>query len=94
MSRRRPTSLTVLGQRLAIEYVKAPLDLDETQGFYDPSRRLIRVLDEEGWEATLFHELVHAVLSITGHTETLGEKAEEAIVRALEHGLAPLVRFR
>lgn len=56
---------------------------------------------EKLW-GTLFHELAHVVMELTGHRELLGEKQEEGVVYALEAMLAPLltlstragVRFR
>ena len=47
-------------------------------------------MDSEYSEKILFHELVHAVLHFSGAIETLSEEQEEAIVRAMEHGLFPL----
>jgi hypothetical protein len=36
-------------------------------------------------EQTLFHELCHAALTITGLSELLGDEREEAVVSGLEH---------
>jgi len=59
-------------------------------GDCDTDKKLIRVNDEKGEPAeTLIHEVIHAALHESGvvhiinHTEGL----EEAIVRAVEHGL-------
>lgn len=41
---------------------------------------------------TLFHELVHCVLGLSGHAERFPAEAdEEALVVALENGLFPLL---
>lgn len=41
--------------------------------------------------STLFHEMIHAALFVSGHSEMLKLKHEEAIIRALEHGLIEYV---
>jgi len=40
--------------------------------------------------ATLFHELDHFCLHLSGHRAWLGEKRDEALVRARENLLSPL----
>ncbi len=40
---------------------------------------------------TLLHEILHAVLELSGQNQSLRDKQEEAIVRALENGLYGLV---
>lgn len=42
-------------------------------------------------ENTLLHELFHAVLAESGQAEYFTEIQEEALVRALENGMHPLV---
>jgi Zn-dependent peptidase ImmA (M78 family) len=43
---------------------------------------------------TRLHEYVHAILQVSGINSLLDEKTEEAIAQAIEHGLAPLIRFK
>lgn len=41
--------------------------------------------------ATLFHELCHAALHVGGVSFVLTDEVEEAVVRAIEHGVYPLI---
>lgn len=65
------------------------------------------VTDVRDWEITisaklerhrqayiLFHEIIHAGLGVTGHSENMKEGEEEALVVALTNMLWPLVDFR
>lgn len=45
-------------------------------------------------QSTRLHECIHAILQISGLNNMMDDKLEEAIVQAIEHGLAPLVRFK
>ena len=59
--------------------------------------RIIRIrenMSEPEIESTLLHEVIHAVLSESGVTYLMSTKMDEAITRAIESGLAPLVTFR
>lgn len=42
---------------------------------------------------TIYHELQHVAFRQTGHSLAMTEDAEEALVYALEHSLAPLFVF-
>ena len=42
---------------------------------------------EERMSSTLVHEIIHAILYVTGVKEFLSTKQEEAVAYALEHGL-------
>jgi len=48
----------------------------------------------EDLHATTLHEVLHLALSVSGHSEWLGEEREEALVTALENYLAPVLCFR
>ena len=86
----RPKTLTILGQRWTIQY--GPLDGEH--GNTDGDKRRI-VIDSSDKSApgrhTLLHEVLHAILHESGQNETLGA-LEEGVVRAIEHGLAPLLK--
>lgn len=43
--------------------------------------------------STIFHELIHTALEITGHSEGMKEEDEEKLVYAIENMLAPLLCF-
>lgn len=67
-------------------------DFGET--FPDEQRIAVNVekhKSESGVEQTMLHELIHATLYVSGHSEQLDSKQEEAIVRALENGLYPAI---
>lgn len=91
----RPESVNILGQVFRIKYVKRLKGgLGETRN--DKRVILIKECSEAEMEATLFHEIIHAVLFISGLSFVIDpdqEGAEEAVVRALEHGLMPLIKL-
>jgi Zn-dependent peptidase ImmA (M78 family) len=88
-----PASIQISGHDFAIE----TSELEEMYGDCDVQQRKIRINSakslEKQWE-TLFHEVIHAILGISGHSELLKEDGEEALTRLLEHQLWPLVDFR
>lgn len=45
------------------------------------------------WQTVLLHEILHAVIKLSGKASGLGltYDGEEGLVEALEHGLAPLL---
>jgi hypothetical protein len=45
-------------------------------------------------QRTLLHEVLHAILGVTGQTARLGFEGEEDLVTALERGLCPLVELK
>lgn len=95
----KPKAVSVMGIPYRIEYAPELRDDKGEELFADTDGpgRLIRVSNKQNdtadkFEGTLFHELVHAVFHVTGISEILGDKKEEAVVLALEHGLAPLYK--
>jgi Zn-dependent peptidase ImmA (M78 family) len=88
-----PKSLLISGHKFIVECS----ELEEMYGDCDVQQRKIRInsskSSEKQWE-TLFHEVIHAILGISGHSELLKEDGEEALTRLLEHQLWPLVEFR
>lgn len=98
---RRPKSVNVFGIKFTIEY---PPDLRDTDGsaccgITDGPDHRIQICStlnqtQEQVDSTLLHEICHAALYLTGHTEILGEKQEEALVLMFENALAPLYRRR
>ena len=88
----KPTWINIMGIPFEIKYPKKMSKdvLGETRG---TSREILikPELQGEVFEATLLHEIVHAVLYVSGIAELFEtEKEEEAIVVALEHGLSQL----
>ena len=82
--------LTVLGRVYRIEYVAFE---EGNYGEMHGEKGLIKIKDglsPDEWKATIIHELIHAILYESGLTHILEHKEvdlEEAIVRAVEHGL-------
>ena len=42
--------------------------------------------------ATLLHEVLHAILGVSGQDKFINKKIEEGLVTALENGLYPLIK--
>lgn len=85
--------LNILG--VPFEVVLADLE-DGTYGETDGHARKILINRNQPKSlvmSTLFHEAIHAILHVTGHTELLTHQQEEALVIALESALAHAVDF-
>lgn len=93
MTPRRPKVVELFGKNIKIEYLQ---DLGEpnVQGLFFAGDRLIQVLDDDQWPDHLLHEILHAIFNLTGHSNTLGEEIEEALVVALENGLSDIFLFK
>lgn len=82
----------VLGYKIKIKQrKKLSEDGVDLYGRYCPEKKEIHLLDHEKWRETLFHEIVHCVLDITGAVEGLGDEKEEQIVVAVTSGVFPLI---
>jgi hypothetical protein len=92
---RLPTSLRIMGVDFSIQYLDALPD-DEL-GEMDGPGRVIKInkrQPREDQESTLLHEVLHAVLYLTGQSELLKHKREESLVLAIEAGLHSLYQLR
>jgi len=82
--------VSVLGRGYRIEYVEFE---EGNYGECHGEKGIIKIkagLSDEERRATIVHELLHAILFESGLTHILEHKEtdlEEAIVRAIEHGL-------
>lgn len=68
---------------------------DDDYGECIPEERLIRINPDkpaDTFEATLFHEKLHAALAMSGLSTLLSDETEEAIVLCLENLVFPLYR--
>ncbi len=79
----------VKGKPIRFVYKKELTNKDGTTdyGRFDGPHRLVEIsLDQSAQQMaeTIHHELCHAVLFVTGHSERLGYRNEEALVIALE----------
>jgi hypothetical protein len=91
-----PPHLIICGKKVLIKRVKRLTDYDgnELAGMFDSEKLAIFVSKSvrHNHRDTLLHEIIHAILFFSGHNELLGEK-EEALVRALEHGLSDVLEI-
>lgn len=94
-----PVTVSVGGFKFRVEYPDAiPDESGDLSGNCTVSTLTIKISKTQNPTPeivlrTLFHELVHAALGLTGHSEMLGEKHEEGITYALENMLAGLFVF-
>ncbi len=90
--------VVILGVPFEIRYEERKAAKGGDLGEVDSDDRIIRVDSSQAkddLEATTLHEVLHAILHISGMVHLLPNgKLEEGIVRALEAGLRPLVTFR
>lgn len=90
---RVPVQVMVGGKAVKIEY---PDTLPEgNSGEVVCQDQVVKIAkdrhkDEKAVLATLFHELTHFALHVTGHSATWSDEKEEPLVYALENMLAPL----
>jgi len=81
-------TVDVLGRSYKVKVAKLP---KHTYGDCDHDKAVIRLNKRHGdLSVTLVHEVIHAALYESGLTHIIqqhGEGLEEAIVRAIEHGL-------
>lgn len=83
--------LSILGKAVKVSRVK--LDDGDYGDYKDMNIRINSSLTcPELIRSTLLHEVMHAVLDITGHSHRFRENDEEAIVYALENGIYPLLK--
>lgn len=93
-----PSKVTLFGVDIAIIYCREmPKQEVDCVGvtYYTEKRIYISLVQTRNeMEQTLFHELCHMLLFLSGHSFKLTEEDEEAIVRALEHGVLQLYKRR
>ncbi len=92
---KKPRSLKILGHRVKIAFVSELNANDEDLlGEFTINPYLIKVVDNAMWEQTLLHEVVHAILRISGCAELIDPAVDEAITQAVESGLGQLYTLR
>jgi Zn-dependent peptidase ImmA (M78 family) len=85
--------VTVMGVAFEVKFKeKLTEDGDECYGLTDGAARTIEISTalnktEDMKASTLVHEYCHAVLYVTGQSETLTTEQEEGLVIAFEHAL-------
>lgn len=93
----KPNRVNIMGTEFTVKYAKlSGGDMGETKG----NARIITIdpkLRGEELKSTTIHEIIHAILHVTGQAEILasyGEHVEESLVVALEHGLTPMIELK
>jgi Zn-dependent peptidase ImmA (M78 family) len=80
-----PASVKICGKRIKIK-IK---DIDSNHGEYVHDEATIYLSNDPRHEkdqwASLLHEIIHAVLTISGVSEVLGIEKEEAVCRSIEN---------
>jgi Zn-dependent peptidase ImmA (M78 family) len=93
-----PSKVELFGFEVVIIYCRQmPKEFRDAFGVaYLTEKRIYVSLEQskDDMERTLFHELCHILLFLSGHKFRLSEEDEEAIVRALEHGVLQLYKRR
>lgn len=85
-----PKRIQLLGYRIRV----IQKDIDE-HGLCDRESKTIIINETDSLDvqlSTLFHEMLHMVLYLTGSGNLLTDKEEETIVSSIENGLWPLLR--
>jgi hypothetical protein len=91
-----PVQVMVGGKKLRIEYPE--LLPEGSSGELVCGEALVRIskarhVDERAIFHTLFHEMLHFALEVTGHSAEWSDEKEEPLVYALENMLADLFLF-
>lgn len=92
MKTTKPLSVSIMGMDFQIRHPKKVDDGNahgQTKGD-EHQIELCADLKEDAFERVLLHETMHGILYVSGITEILDERTEEAVVLALEHGLSQL----
>lgn len=85
-----PASLQIGGQRIRVILDES---IDEHGRYYHRQKAIVLDPDKEGVNATLIHEAMHAALAVSGVSNLLDSRLEEAICVAAEM-LAPNIYWK
>jgi hypothetical protein len=89
-----PRVVKICGRKVKVRVVPRLIDEDNSvlHGIFLPDVSAIGVSSNTGHNVneTFLHECIHAILHYSGQSAAIGEN-EEALVVALEHGLAELM---
>lgn len=86
---KKPRNVVIFGHKIKISYKKKLFDFGQFYG--DDNEIYIR--SDDKWREHLLHEIFHAILFYSGHSEKFKDNEEEALVRALESGMKTLLFF-
>ena len=85
---RPPRVITICGHKIKIRVVKELVDGSiDLYGAYNGDTKTIFLKKDPNWKLTLFHEMIHCALHLTGAGEGLTLSKEEAICISLENSL-------
>lgn len=91
-----PSKVTLFGVSIKIIYcTQMPKQDQDCMGLTYYTEKYIYINLEQTraeMEQTLFHEFCHMLLFLSGHSFRLSEEDEEAVVRAMEHGVLQLYK--
>lgn len=76
---RKPTSLKVFGQRVAIKYVRYIKDAHGDYDYHTKQIRLEESLKGKLFVETLIHEAIHAVFDRVGLNQAIDHNLEEIV---------------
>lgn len=96
---KKPSMVVVAGEIVKVTYKsKVESEGAAAYGIYKRDVNEIEIAnkeDEDEQEATLLHEVIHAILHLTGHSTIIADEAkEEAMVEVLERTLHKLYKRR
>lgn len=93
-----PSHVNLYGYKIRIWYCHLMPKADrDCFGITYLNEKVIMIsLDQpkEEMERTLFHELCHMLLFLSGHHFKISEEDEEGIIRAFEHGFLQMYKRR
>lgn len=79
----------IMGHECTITYRKKLKG--NLEGYFQSDPLQIFVKSCPNWVSILNHEIIHAILWLSGHSQKMDEKDEEALVMALESGYKSLL---
>lgn len=90
---RPPRSMMILGHKIKIRIRKHLVDEegDRLYGAFVYESKMIFLERGCDWKTVLLHEVIHAIVKLSGASAGLDHDKEESIVEALEHGLSPII---
>jgi Zn-dependent peptidase ImmA (M78 family) len=93
-SKNPPKKIQILGQEISVHYVPY-LEMEndcELLGAWNMNTRSIYISKRSSdWRYVLMHELIHAILALSGIDNSLKFVIEEQICQSIEIGLTPII---
>jgi hypothetical protein len=85
--------MMILGHKIKIRIRKHLVDDegDRLLGAFVYEAKMIFLERGCDWKTVLLHEIIHAIVKLSGASAGLDYDKEESIVEGLEHGLSPII---